>query len=225
MLSLDAESKLHTVVLQLAGVDQAFVAIGHHLAFGFGIAFVAESEVLLARLVGGKLPYHCTVRIRSEVGAFVLHAILVEGNHGHCRVDGKDTLIVAHTDFAQACFDVGFTEGSIRTEAEGLFAIVFVTCQAIEVLASQLGGFLQVVVHECLADFGKQMSRFLVHVPIIVGTLGGVRTSSPEGLFVQGDTFGSYRAEDVATKATITDRKGTFFPITVGAVVVKRGHS
>ena len=210
--SLNTDYEFHLVVVQTRLVHQSVASVGFHLTGRYRVRFVAEYQVLLARLVGLEADSHHIVRVGDEVVAFILHTVFLELNHSQCRVQRKRTLVFTHANGAQACFHVKLAHGGEVTETERLFFPRFVRHGTVEVLAGKHGCLLLVAVYKRLADFIQEVCRLLVHVPIGFRSCRSVRTTTPQCLFVEGDAFRFYRTHDVRTQATVADRERLRFP-------------
>ena len=149
--------------------------------------------------------------VGDEVLAAVVHLLLAELYGGKGRVEREGAAVVSGSDGAQAGLHVELTHRGVVAEAVGLL-VELVGDGTVEVLAHQLVSLLEVAVGKGLTDFGEQVSRLLVDVPIVVGTLGGIGTSSPEALLVEGDAFGLDGAHDVGSQVAVADGEGDLFP-------------
>ena len=177
--SLYTNCVLHAVVVERSLPHKAIVAVSLHLALRYRVRCVAEHEVLHAGLACCVLHYQCVGRVRYKVVALVVHAVLVILHHSQCRVKRKDALVVAKANHAVSGLDVELTHCGEVTETEWLLTIVFVRCCTVEVLACELCRLLVITVKECLANVVEQVSRLLVHVPVVLGTLLCVRATAP----------------------------------------------
>ena len=118
-----------------------------------------------------------------------------------------------------ACFDIEFTHCGEVTETERLFAVIFIRCCTVEVLSCQFCRFFVITVKKSLAYVIEQMCRLLVYVPIIQCTAFGVRTATPQCLFVECDTFSLERTKYVRTDTSVAYRQRLRFPFLVGVIV------
>lgn len=53
------------------------------------------------------------------------------------------------------------------------------------ILACKFCSLLVITVKECLTYVVEQACRFLVYIPVILGTTGSVRATAPQGLLVE----------------------------------------
>ena len=95
--SLDAHGVLHTVVVETCQPAERVGAVRLHLARRHGVGGVGEHEVLLATLRGSEAHRHHVSRMRHEILALVLHAVLAEAHLRKSRVERKLTAIVGHS--------------------------------------------------------------------------------------------------------------------------------
>ena len=216
--SLDAHSVLHGVVVETCQPAERVGAVSLHLARRYRVGSVGEHEVLLAAVRCREAHRHHVGRMRHEILALVLHAVLAETHLGKSRVERQLTTVAGHAHRAESGLDVELACCCEAAEAERLLGISLVGHHAVEVLACEQLRLLPVALGERLAYLAHHMSRLLVHVPVVGSATRGVRTAAPERLLVERDALSLNRAEHIAADIAVADGQRLRLPFGVGVV-------
>ena len=112
--------------------------------------------------------------------------------------------------------DAEFAEGGERAKAELRFSPGFVGYFAVEVCLCECGSLVPVSAGEGFANFGQQVCRLLVLIPIVCRSFRRVGTAAPERLLVERVAFHGDRAHDVAAQTAVAKGQRGVFPFAVG---------